>query len=133
MKNQRNQSYASALSQVVPGKGICLPNVSKLGVLGIHLRGIPEVKCGMTDDSLKSNLKSVRSVLKYLAVESKVTRLKRIGLHDNYSKNPRTIIFLLKDEIDRDLRRLQTEVLHRRGRFRSSCPGVYQRRSQYRS
>ena len=92
MMKQNIPNYLTALGQVVPGKSIDLPNASNGGVLGIRLRGIPEAKCEMPDDCLNSDFESERFVLKYLAVESKVARLKRIDLHDDNSKTPRTNI-----------------------------------------
>ena len=69
----------------------------------ICLRGIPEAKCEKPDDRIKSDLYSVRSVVKQLGVESKVTILKRIGLLDNKSTKPRLFVFHIKDEVDGDL------------------------------
>ena len=109
LKRDQPKNYTEALRSVKPGKTITIPIQAKQNdLLGIRIRGIPEAMERTLDERLKTDIKSIKSVLQFLENNGKITKVKRIGPYDdrkqlNGKPRPRSILFSLEDAVNKDL------------------------------
>ena len=88
-------AYSAVVGNATAGKRVDVP-VLETKKLGIRVKGIPEGWKRLATDRTEIN-----SLLHYLGVESKITRLSRVGQYDK-NKGPRTILFDLETQVDKD-------------------------------
>ena len=78
------------ISFLKSGKRVDFP-VLETKKLGIRVKGIPETENENADKRLATDRTEINLLLHYLGVESKITKLSRVGQYDK-NKGPRTIL-----------------------------------------
>ena len=93
-------AYSAVVGNATAGKRVVVP-VLETKKLGIRVEGIPEAENENADERLATDRTEINSLLHYLGVESKITKLSRVGQYDK-NKGPRTILFDLVTQVDKD-------------------------------
>ena len=101
-KQSQNKSgvfYSAVVGNATAGKRVDVP-VLETKRLGIRVKGIPEAENENADKRLATDRTEINSLVHYLGVESKITKLSRVGQYKN--KGPRTILFDLETQVAKD-------------------------------
>ena len=93
-------AYSAVVGNATAGKLVDVP-VLETKKLEIRVKGIPEAQNENADKRLATDRTEINSLLHYLGVETKITKLSRVGQYDK-NKGPRTILFDLETQVDKD-------------------------------
>ena len=93
-------AYSAVVGKATAGKLVDVP-VLETKKLGIRVKGIPEAGNENADKRLATDRTEIISLLHYLGVETKITKLSRVGQYDK-NKGPWTILFDLETQVDTD-------------------------------
>ena len=88
---------SAVVGNATAGKRVDVP-VLETRKLGIRVKGVPEAQNENADKRLATDRTEINSLLHYLGVESKITKLSRVGQYDK-NKGPRTIFFELETQM----------------------------------